>query len=113
MVTTENPITIRNAVDRIKQLYVAGLQDDFLDRALRKIIQQQIAQDAEEMQKVNKLLTEFEQRYGMTSEEFWNRFQAGEMSDTADFMEWNVFCKIRGSIQIRLNILKGNTPHDQ
>lgn len=40
------------------------------------------------------------------SDEFWQRFQAGQMADTADFMEWNVFCKMRQRIMARLNMLR-------
>lgn len=30
----------------------------------------------------------FEQQYGMTSEEFERRFQAGEVDESLDFIEW-------------------------
>ncbi len=29
------------------------------------------------------------------------------MADSADFMEWNVFCKMRERIRARLHILRG------
>jgi len=30
----------------------------------------------------------YEQKYGMTSEEFFSRFQRGELDDRMDFIEW-------------------------
>ena len=30
----------------------------------------------------------YEQRYKMSSHEFYSRYQGGEMADTADFVEW-------------------------
>jgi hypothetical protein len=33
-------------------------------------------------------LTAFERRYGMTSEDFAARFNAGELGDDADWFEW-------------------------
>lgn len=37
-------------------------------------------------------LHELETRYGMTSDEFYCRYEAGELEDSADFMEWAAFC---------------------
>jgi hypothetical protein len=33
-------------------------------------------------------LVTLEQRYQMTSTDFYTRYQQGEMADTADFVEW-------------------------
>jgi DNA-binding MltR family transcriptional regulator len=93
-------------LERLKRLYRAGFQDTFLDNALRKIIDHQITRDQEDLQQVNKILSQFEQQYGFASDEFWDRFQAGEMEDKADFMEWNVFCKMKQRIESRLQILQ-------
>ena len=95
-------------LDRLKQLYTAGFHDAFLDSALRKVIERQIARDETDLRRVNEMLAQFERRYELTSDEFWRRFQAGEMSDTADFMEWNVFCKMQQRITSRLRILRGD-----
>lgn len=94
-------------LERLKQLYVAGFNDTFLDSALRKIVDHQIARDEADLRRVNEELTQFEQQYGLTSDEFWERFQAGHVADTADFMEWNAFCKMRRRIMARLSILRG------
>ena len=94
-------------LERLKQLYVAGFQDTFLDNALRKIIDHQIARDEADLQRIDKELSQFEQQHNLTSDEFWERFQAGKVADTADFMEWNAFCKMRQRIITRLQILQG------
>jgi hypothetical protein len=33
-------------------------------------------------------LRAYEQKYGMTSEEFFGRFQRGELGDAMDFIDW-------------------------
>jgi hypothetical protein len=33
----------------------------------------------------------FEAQYGMPSSDFYRRFQAGELGDTAAFFEWNTY----------------------
>ena len=36
-------------------------------------------------------LLAYERRYGMDSKDFYSRFQAGELGDSIDFVEWSVF----------------------
>lgn len=55
----------------------------------------QVARDEADIQEVERMLAAFEARYQLTSDEFWRRYQAGEMGDSADFVEWNVLYKMR------------------
>ncbi len=93
-------------IDRLKQLYGGGFQNNFLDNALRKIVHHQITRDKADLRRVQKALTKFQAQYGLSSADFWERFQVGEMADTADFMEWNAFCKMKQRILGRLRILQ-------
>ena len=38
---------------------------------------------------ITKRLSVFEERYRMSSEDFFNRYSAGEMGDSVDFLEWS------------------------
>lgn len=96
----------------LQQLYSAGFHDSLLDNALHKIIDHQIARDEADVQRIQEVLVQFEHRYEMTSDDFYQRFQAGHMADTADFIEWNAFCKMRQRLTSRLQILRGNSPHE-
>lgn len=93
---------------QLEQLYGAGFQDPFLDNALRKILSRQTARDGTDLDRVSAVLAEFEQQYGMDSEQFWRRYQAGELGDEADWVEWNAFCKMKDRLQRRLQILQGD-----
>ncbi|MCI0478448.1 MAG: hypothetical protein L0Y55_19570 [Anaerolineales bacterium] len=96
---------------RLEQLYAAGFHDSFLDNALRKMIARQIARDEADLTRLTPALAEFERATGMSSDEFWRRYQAGKMADTADAMEWNALCKMRQRIMARLEILRGARAH--
>jgi hypothetical protein len=37
---------------------------------------------------VTKRLSVYENRYGMTSEDFFDRYEKGQMDDSADFVQW-------------------------
>ena len=95
-------------LNRLQRLYEAGLQDPFVDNALRKVVDHQTSRSEADLQRVKEVLIEFEHRYGFTSDDFWHRYQNGELDDTADFMEWNIYCKMRQRILARLSILRDN-----
>ncbi len=97
---------------RLEQLYTAGFHDTFLDNALRKIIARQIARDESDLQRIAESLAQFEQQYGLSTDEFFRRFQAGQLRDTADMMEWNALYKMRERIMARLQILRGVETHE-
>ncbi len=94
-------------LDSLQSLYAAGFHEPFIDNALRRIVNRQIERDEADLTRITAHLHEFEHRFKISSLEFWQRFQAGEMADSADFMEWNVFCKMRERIRARLHILRG------
>jgi len=91
----------------LEQIYMKGYEDSFLDNALRKIIAHQFARDQADLQVLQRDLAELERKHGISSKEFYERFQAGQMSDEADFMEWNVLYKMATKLQNRLSILQG------
>ncbi len=105
------PMRLRD-LERLEQLYAAGFHDAFLDNALRKVVAHQIARDEADSQQVERDMAAFEAQYRLSSDEFWRRYQAGEMGDSADFVEWNVLCKMRQRLLTRLGILRGDSRHE-
>jgi hypothetical protein len=96
--------TVRH-LDQLQELYSAGFQDTYLDHALQKIISRQIDRDQSDLLDIDAQLGEFERQYGLASDAFWQQYQAGQVADTADFMEWNILYKMRQRILTRLEIL--------
>jgi hypothetical protein len=97
-------VTTVHHLDRLKALYTVGLLDSFVDQALSKIVERQIVRDENDLTAINAQLAQFEEQFGLASEEFWPQYQAGQLADTADFMEWNILCRMRQRIQSRLKI---------
>lgn len=63
----------------------------------RKIQKTSIAPQAQELRE---RLRRFEERYQMPSKEFYHRFQAGELGDSADFFEWNTYYEMLNCAQV-------------
>ncbi len=103
----EKSATTFEHIHRLQELYRAGFQDDVVDSALRKLVEQQTIQTQEHLDEVAQELRMFEDKYALSSDKFWALYQAGKMTDTVDFMDWNIFYKIHQRLLARLSILQG------
>ena len=52
-------------------------------------------------------LAEFEQRYGLSSDAFYRRFQTGQTDDRMDYVEWASLVQMTRNLQKRLHLLTG------
>ena len=67
--------------------------------------ERQIARDKADLRQIEAELTYFEREHGLTSDHFWKQYRAGEMADTADYMEWNVLLESKRRVQEWLRVL--------
>ena len=51
-------------------------------------------------------LQEFEQRYSLKSTEFRRRYEAGELGDEMDFVEWSATVEMLNNIESHLELLR-------
>jgi len=75
---------------------------------LRKAMEHQVEQDEIQLAALRADLLCFEQRYGLSSEEFCARYQAGQAGDDADALEWNVIYTMHARLTEAVKTL-----HDQ
>jgi hypothetical protein len=73
--------------ERLKALEKVGA-GALADQALLKLVRLHLQKYEKHLTEVQKELEPFEQQYGISSEECYQRFMAGEMGDTADIVEW-------------------------
>jgi hypothetical protein len=76
-----------------------------VDQSVDKIIALERAAAQRELADLQQRLQAFEAHYQMPSEDFYRRFRAGGLGDSADFVEWSVFYEMWKSVQERLEIL--------
>jgi hypothetical protein len=79
------------AVDTLHKFKV--LEDTCFDKAelnliLTKLLDVTLSQHRRRLERYERELREFEERYDMESETFYRRFEAGELGDAMDFFEW-------------------------
>jgi hypothetical protein len=94
----------------LEALYRQGYQSDVIDRSLDKMIALEIAKARREFAEFQERLRTFERQYQMSSETFYRRFQAGEMGDRIEVVEWSIFYDMRESVRTRLEMLEAEPP---
>ena len=97
------------ALRNLEQLYKRGFRDRVTDAALLRIASSQATRDEAILRDLERDLKELEQQYDMSSKEFFGRWQAGEMADTADFMDWNALYQMACEVRERLKLLQSGT----
>jgi hypothetical protein len=94
------------ALQNLEELYRRGFRDPVTDAALLKVASSQAARDELVLHDLERDLHELEQQHGMSSDEFARRWQAGQLPDTADLMDWNALCRMASQIRARLELLR-------
>lgn len=62
---------------------------EIVENTLNKVISYQLAKYRDNINQINRELEKFEKTYKMPSQEFYQKFEAGELGDGADFFEWS------------------------
>ncbi len=93
-------------VHPLERLIKAGVHSSFIDQALNKLLEDQIALEEAELSRLRPLLLAYESNFKMSSQTFYSRYQSGEMGDEIDFFEWNVTYKMYLDSQKRLSLLR-------
>ena len=50
-------------------------------------------------------LKRFEEKYHMSSDDFYQKFQSGELGDSIDFFEWNTYYEMWSLAQVKVSEL--------
>ena len=74
-----------------------------LDLILGKLLDVSLSQHRLRLERYERDLREFEQRYGMESGAFYRRFEAGELGDAMDFFEWAGLYELREDIMKKIH----------
>ena len=78
-----------------------------LELTLDRVVAREMSRLAAQQRRLRAQLTEFERRYGLSSRDFYDRFEQGEMGDDADFVEWSATYEMVENLNARLAVLRG------
>lgn len=91
-------------------LYLGGYSSPVVDQTVSKLIALEVKQCRAELQRLAARLSDYEQQYHMTSDDFYQRFRNGELGDDMDFVEWSIFWDMHQATEKRLAGLMKQAP---
>jgi hypothetical protein len=94
-------------VQVLEKLYEQGQGSELLDQALEKLFVYELRTCERQLDQLAQDLAEFEYRYSLSSLDFYRKFQAGEMGDAMDYVEWASLCQMARRLEDRIDLLKG------
>lgn len=96
----------QSRVQTLEKLYAQGQISDVIDLALEKLLAYELGETRQQLAQLEQDLTEFERRYDLSSETFYARFQAGEMGDAMDFVDWASLHQMAERLRQRIRLLE-------
>jgi hypothetical protein len=93
-------------IQNIEKIFERGLQDEYLSRAIGKIVEHTKERTSSNVHLLKKDLSQFEKKYGISSEKFFNRFEKGELGDDEDYFEWSAIFQMYKRATERLKMLE-------
>ena len=98
-------------LEKMKRLekYLASdvsASDPVLDLTIEKLLKRETARVTDIQQRLMKQVEEFEDRYGLKTAEFRERYDKGLMGDEMDFVEWSATIDMLANIQKSLDLLQ-------
>jgi hypothetical protein len=97
-----------NTLGKLELLKDAYSDQAELDQILGKLSDVALSQHRLLLEKYDRDLREFEQRYDMESSVFYQRFEAGELGDDIDFFEWSTLYELRQDIREKVHRLESS-----
>jgi hypothetical protein len=101
-------MTTLEKVKRLEQ-YVA-IDNSAVDRVFDMTLDKLLAREAARLHDIRARLlgqlAEFEERYGVESDEFYAQYERGKMGDATDFVEWSATVDMLANVEKRLDLLE-------
>ena len=97
--------TVAQRLRALAQLYQQGQASELIDRTLGKLLVYEAGVCRAQLRQLQTDLAEFERQYGLSSAEFYRRFQAGQTDDRMDYVKWASLVQMADNLQERLRLL--------
>ncbi len=87
----------RKLVETLAQIILSLSEEE------RQLLDSQVQESsiAKQIADLENRLKNFEEKYHLPSESFYQRFQLGELGDSIDFFEWNTYYEMWNSAQVK------------
>lgn len=89
----------------LAELYEKNQVSSLTAQTLNKAVEYEVSQSQAQLEEIEKVLTDYENKSNMPTVEFLKRYQAGQTDDSAESVEWASLALMAVSIRERLALL--------
>jgi sRNA-binding carbon storage regulator CsrA len=107
-INKESPsqITIHR-LELLTEVYRHNQASALMERTLEKLFQYEAESSRQQLNQLEQDIAEYEEQYGLSSDEFFRRYQEGQTDDRMDYVEWASLFQMTQRLKIRLALLTG------
>jgi len=100
-----------STLEKVKKLetYLAvgnSTVDPVLDMTINKLLSREVNRLIELKARLSTEIVEFEKRYNIKTDTFLQRYEAGELGDAMDFIEWASTFEMISNVKQKLELLQ-------
>jgi len=99
----------KEIIQNIGKIFEKGLQNEYLSRSIGKISEYEKQTTIKEIDMLKNKLSRFESVYQMSSQDFFERFEKGDLGDKEDYFEWAAIYQMYERSVDRLIILESHS----
>ena len=92
----------KKGVRWLAELYEKKQVSTLTAQTLNKAVEYEVSQSQLQLTEIEKVLTDYEKQFNLSTAEFLKRYQAGQTDDSAESVEWASLAKMAESIRQRL-----------
>ena len=108
MITQHNTKTlVAHRLEQLANLYRQDYASDIMVRTVDKFLLYEAETCQQQLRQLDTDLAEYEQRYGMTSADFYEQFCKGDTDDRMDYVEWASLFQMAQRLEKQVALLTG------
>jgi hypothetical protein len=89
----------------LAELYEKKQVSSLTAQTLNKAVEYEISQSQAQLTEIEKVLSDYEKQFNLSTVAFFERYEAGQTDDSAESMEWAALAQMVESIRTRLALL--------
>lgn len=96
-------------MDTLRKLEVLKefcVDDAEFEQILEKVLDAKLSQQRQRLERYERDLRDFEQRFGLDSTLFYQRFESGELGDDLDLCEWAGIVELRNDLVEKIRLVE-------
>jgi hypothetical protein len=99
-------------LEQLAEICRQGHASELMVRTLEKLFGYERENSRSQLKELQRNLLAFEREHGMSSKDFFQRYQEGKTDDRMDFVEWASLVQMKNRLEKRLSILEPVQSHE-